>query len=499
MKDAKVVAIDLGASSGRLILVHLSGRRITLKEIHRFPNGGVAVGERFYTDILYIFGEIIKGLRKLRNELAEIESFAIDSWGVDFGLLDRCGELVTNPYHYRDNQAQGIMADEREYYGESGLYLKTGVHNMWYNTIYQISGIMKRNPRIFQSADKLLMIADLLGYMLTGEMKLEYTGISTTQMFDLRKREFSQEILTRLGISRELFPDIQNTGEVKGYTTSEVSRLLGIQPGRKIKMIATAQHDSASAAYAVPSADGNYIFINSGTWSIIGMVMDQPIISDEAFDMELSNEGAAFGKIKLVKNIMGMWLVQELRKHWEKTGQDDSYEVVLSKSESAKPFAHMIDPDDEVFIAPSNMAEAIDMYCSKTGQTTINNQGGYCRTVIESLAFKYREAVNDIEQVTRKIVDVIYMLGGAVNDSAFCQYIANATGKEVLTGPAEATAVGNAMIQFRAGGMVDCDSNAATIVNNSFASKKYIPKDKEAWTCQYEKYQRMIKGEGLCI
>lgn len=487
-----VIAVDLGASSGRVIQITLEEGQICLREAHRFSNSGISAMGRLYTDILYIYSEIIKGLQNVFRSGAEIDSVGIDAWGVDFVFLDSQGELAGNAYHYRDSQAAGMMEEAAACFGKGGLFRMTGVQDMWYNTVFQLMGIAARNPGRLQPADCFLMIADMISYLLTGNKNLEYTGVSTTQMYDMRNKRWEGSILRKLGIEKSFFPEVLMTGKIKGYISPQAADLAGVRRGVRIPVIAAAQHDSACAAYAVPSDDENYIFINSGTWSVIGSLLDEPVITEEVYEKNFSNEGAAFGRIKLVKSIMGMWLIQELRRGWEKQGKNCEYDYLLNEAEHAPAFSHMIDVEDALFVAPQDMEKAINEYCVKTGQSVMYTQGEFYRTVVESLAFQYRKAVEDIEGITGKKAEVLYFLGGAVKDGMFCQFIADASGKVVNAGPVEATAVGNALIQFRALKVVENERENAAILRKSFDIKKYWPRDAEVWTEMYEKYQKIV-------
>lgn len=490
--ERSVIAVDLGASSGRVIQITLKEGRICLRERHRFANSKISAMGRQYTDILYIYSEIVKGLQNVFCGGGEIDSLGIDAWGVDFVFLDSEGELVGNAYHYRDSQAAGMMERAAADFGKGGLFQMTGVQDMWYNTVFQLMGIAARNPGRLQQAECFLMIADMISYLLTGNKNLEYTGVSTTQMYDIRNKRWKDSILRRLDVEKSLFPEVLMTGSIKGYLSPQAADLIGAGTDARIPVIAAAQHDSACAAYAVPSEDENYIFINSGTWSVIGSILDEPVITEEVYEKNFSNEGAAFGRIKLVKSIMGMWLIQELRRVWEKQGKNCEYDYLLKEAEQAPAFSHMIDVEDELFVAPDNMEDAIHQYCEKTGQSRMHTQGEFYRTVVESLAFQYRKAVEDIEGITGKTTDVLYFLGGAVKDQMFCQFIADASGKTVSAGPVEATAVGNALIQLRALGVVENERENAEILGKSFEIKRYLPRDTKVWTRMYEKYRNVI-------
>ena len=488
-----VIAIDLGASSGRLIGVTLQDGKLDMKEIYRFPNEGIHAGDRFYTDVLHIFHEIITGLRKANQELESIDAIGLDTWGVDFAMLDEADEMVGNPFHYRDDQSSGMIEEAERIFGKGVLFEETGVQDMWYNTVYQLLGLKKRNPRILRDGCTFLMIPDVLGFLLTGQKNIEYTSAATTQMYDVKKKDWSEKILKELGMDRSVFPKVLMTGEVKGYLSPVVTQLIGREGQAPVPLIAAAQHDSASAAHAVPAETEDYIFINSGTWSIIGSIIDEPVITREVFEQNYSNEGAAYGKIKLVNTIMGMWLVQELRKSWERKGKDTDYGFLLDAAAKAKPFTAFLDVDDELFIAPVDMEAAIRQYCEKTGQEPPKGQGEFYRTVIESLAFQYRQAIHDLEAITGKSMDTVHFLGGAVRDRLFCQFIANATGKKVVAGPIEATAVGNAMVQLKSLGCISDEKENARILRATFEIADYMPQDTKVWDEKFEQYRKITK------
>lgn len=491
-KGTAVIAVDLGASSGRVICVTYDGKHLELEEIYRFPNEGIHVGERFYTDILHLYHEIILGLQEVWKQGKRPLSVGIDSWGVDFAVLDKEGELLGNPCHYRDGQAAGMIGKAEKIFGKQGLFFLTGIQDMWFNTVYQFLGLHARKPDFFEKAEKFLMLPDVLGYFLTGRKCSEYTAVSTTQMYDVGRKQWSDTISYELGLRKNQFPEVVMTGSLKGKLRQEVKKWIGVPKEEDPELVAIAEHDSASAAFAVPAGEEHYIFINSGTWSIIGMVLDEPVITTKVYEKGYSNEGAAFGKIKLVKSIMGMWLIQELRKSWEKRRMQADYGFLISKAQSAELFSCLIDADDDLFAAPVDMEEAINVYCECTGQKQPDGQGAYYRAVMESLALKYREAVSDLEQIVGENVDTLYLLGGAVQDQMFCQFIANATGKKVSAGPVEATAVGNALVQFKALGILKNEKEYAKLIKKSFDVCYYEPEDVDLWDQMYAKYKEII-------
>ena len=494
-KGKTVVAVDLGASSGRVICATYNEEKLYLNEIHRFANEGIYVGERFYTDILYLYHEIITGLRKAWQKNKDILSVGIDCWGVDIVILDKAGEMISNPYHYRDIQSAGMIDLAEKIFGKQELFRQTGIQDMWYNTVYQLMGIAKRKPDLIEKMSKFVMLPDALGYFLTEKINVEYTTVSTTQMYSMSERRWADSVIYELGLRKDQMPEIVMTGTEKGYFTDRVKQWIGIPENRHPILIATAEHDSAAAAFAVPAEKDSYIFINSGTWSIIGMVRDQPVITEAVYEKEYSNEGAAFGRIKLVNTIMGMWLIQELRKVWEKNGKRTDYGFLINEAMKTEPFKAFIDVDDELFIAPDDMEKAIDRFCIRTGQTPVREPSEYYRTVMESLAFKYKEAVSGVEELTGETTDTVYLLGGAVQDHMFCQFIANATGKRVSAGPVEATAIGNALVQMKSLGILKNEKECTKLVKKSFDVCYYEPEDVDQWNQMYEKYKRITGTE----
>ena len=491
-EEKTVIAVDIGASNGRLIAAVSDGEAFDLQEVHRFENEGISVGGRRYIDILHLYQEIVKGLQKARRAYGMIYGIAIDTWGVDFGVLDGEGELMHQPWFYRDSQTKGSLKEAEKRFGTRGLYKLTGVQDMWYNTVYQIMGVQQRKKGWFDRADCFLMLPDLLCYLLTGGKSLEYTAIATSQLFDLRTGSLSKKILDELGIRENIFPEIRMTGAVKGYLTKDVLEQAGFPTDAAIPVFAAPEHDSASAAFSVPAETEEYLFLSSGTWSILGTVIDKPVISEEVYDAGFSNEGAAYGQVKLVKTIMGMWHIQELRKSWEKRGYATDYGKLIDDAKKAEPFTRWIDVNDSSLEAPADMQEAINHFYEKTGQKRTEDRGILYRSVLESLGFQYRKAVGQLEQLTAHTYPEIYLIGGSVRDALFCQIIANATGKKVIAGPIEGTAIGNALVQLRSLGVIQNRREAARIIRESQAIETYLPCDEKIWREAYERFQSVI-------
>ena len=475
MKKTTVLSVDLGASSGRVIAVTLDGDSLTQQELHRFENGGIAAHGRIYTDVLYLYREILTGLAAARKQGLVPEGIAVDVWGVDFCLLDRDGEPVHQPWFYRDQQTAGMPEKADARFGRGGLFRLTGVQDMWYNTTYQLMGIEARKPGFLKRADTFLMLADMLCYLLCGEKSLEYTAVSTSQLFDLAGRRFPPELLQGLGLDEDLFPPVRLPGEIKGYLCAEVLRHAGFPEDLRIPVFAGCEHDSAAAAFSVPSEEENYLFLSSGTWSIIGTVIDEPLVTEAVYRSGFSNEGAAFGKVKLVRSIMGMWLIQELRKSWAKQGLPTDYETLIQAAEEAPPFTHTIDVSDASFEAPADMQDAVNDWFIRTGQTPVSDPGILYRTVLESLGATYRGAIDELERLTGRTFPVLHVIGGSVQDPLFCRLIADATGRTLVTGPVEGTSLGNALIQLMALGRVNGRAEAVQLIRRSQDIRTWEP------------------------
>lgn len=483
-----VVAIDIGASSGRLINITFNDGKLTIQEIYRFDNQGIEVCDHLYWDILNIYHEIIRGL-PLCFTNDDIISIGIDTWGVDFGLIDCKQELISNPYHYRDKQTNSMIEKADQIFGKKGLFDLTGVQDMWFNTTFQLLGMLERKASVLSVADKLLMMPDLIGFMLTGAINIEYTSAFTTQLYDWVNKTWNYTVINGIGLDAKLFPKIVATGTVKGFLHKQICKNLN---SKRIPVICVAEHDSASAAIAVPTDNSEYLFVNSGTWSILGMILENPIINDNVFECGLSNEGAAFGKTKLVKNIPGMWLTQECRRIWKENGERTDFLYLDAEVEKSKSFNTLIDVEHEMFITPDNMLEAIDLYASMTNQSKPSTQGEYLRCICESLALKYKETIVDVQKVTQKNFPTIHLLGGASKDKIFCQFVANATNKTVLAGPVEATAIGNAFIQMISMKLIKDERCINKIVLDSFEIREYFPKNIGAWNMQYKKLKDIV-------
>ena len=485
-KPLKMLAFDFGASSGRAILGIFDVNKLITEELHRFSNDPVNVRGNFYWDILRLFHEIKQGIIKCVNVgHKDIDSIGIDTWGVDYGLLDERGNLLGNPYHYRDTRTDGIMEEVFKIIPKGELYQKTGIQFMKFNTIFQLYSTKLNTPSMLDQAKTLLFIPDLLNYFLTGVKVTEYSIASTSQLLDPQTRTWSDEILDKLELPRQMLTDIVPSGTIIGKLSKTLAQELGIG---EVNVVASASHDTASAVTAVPAANRDYVYISSGTWSLMGVEADEPIINEMSSQLAFTNEGGVSNKIRFLKNIMGLWLVQECKRQWNKEGDNCSFAELEKLAREAKPFVSFVDPDDDSFMTPGNMPEKIRAFCKKTNQPVPESKGEVIRCVLQSLALKYRKTVESLEQILGKELPVVHMVGGGIKDTLLCQFTANATGKKVIAGPVEATSIGNLMTQAMALSKINSLQEIRQVVKNSFETTEYLPEDIEQWNQAYGRF-----------
>ena len=486
----KFLAFDFGASSGRAMLATFDGKKITLEEKHRFSNDPVSVNGDLYWDVLRLFFEIKQGILKCANSGdRDIDCIGIDTWGVDYGLLDENGKLLGNPYHYRDTRTDGMYDEAFKIVSKEDIYNNTGIAFNWFNTLFQLLSAKLSGDVSLKNADKLLFMPDLFNYFLTGEKKCEYTIASTSQMFDSKTHKWSVDMLEKLGISTNLFADIVYPGEKIGVLKPELAEELGVE---QIPVVAVASHDTGSAVASVPVEKGeDFVYISSGTWSLMGVELDAPMVTEDALNYNFTNEGGVNKTIRFLKNIMGLWLIQESRRQWDREGTLLSFDELEKQAKEATPFASLIDPDYHKFQTPGNMPKRIREYCQKTGQKVPETKGEIVRCIAESLAFKYRQVVEGMEDVTGKRYNVINIVGGGIKDKMICSFTANATGRKVSTGPVEATSIGNVIVQGMAMGAIRDLNEGRKIVKNSFPIEVYEPQDTDKWNEAYENWKKI--------
>ncbi|WP_135550371.1 rhamnulokinase [Paenibacillus cymbidii] len=485
-----VLAFDLGASSGRAIVGRLADGKLTMTEVHRFANEPVAVGHHLHWDILRLLHEIKQGL--LKAKLAgyhDIDGIGIDSWAVDFGLLSATGELLGNPYHYRDRHTEGLIEEVCGVLGKERIYRSTGIQFLPFNTIYQLRAIQKAGNPILGQAKHLLMIAELLRYFLTGAVKSEYTIATHSQLLDATARTWDAGLLEGLGLPASIMPDIVEPGTIVGDLLPSICEELGVP---SVPVIAVAEHDTASAVVAVPAAEGDFAYLSSGTWSLLGTELPAPVLTDEAMRLNFTNEGGVERTYRLLKNIMGLWLVQECRNEWEKEGKRRTFAELVKEGEQAEPFVSLIDPDHADFMNPPHMPRQIEAFCRATGQPVPETEGAMIRCVLESLALKYRMVLDYTERLSGRRFPVLHIVGGGSNNELLNQFTANAIGRKVIAGPTEGSAIGNIAVQLMALGALNGLAEARAVIRDSFPLQAYEPRETEAWTAAYERFRRLV-------
>ncbi|QCX33941.1 rhamnulokinase [Caloramator sp. E03] len=491
MKDSyKFLAFDLGASSGRAILGTFNGSRIDLKEIHRFSNDPVSINGNLHWDILRLFYEIKQGILKASIEEKNIDAIGVDTWGVDFGLIDEKGKLLGNPYHYRDIRTEGVMDKVFEIIPKEEIFRETGIQFLWFNTIYQLYSMKLENSSILEKAKTFLMIPDLINYFLTGVKSTEYTNATTTQLFNTVTKQWSWKIIEKLNLPKEIFTNIINPGTIIGCLTEDIQKELNVSA---IPVVSVASHDTGSAVAAVPAEDKNFAYISCGTWSLMGVELEKPIINESSMNLDITNEGGVEGTTRFLKNIMGLWLVQESKRQWEREGEKLTYSDLTQMAKEARPFENFIDPDYHEFGLPGDMPNRVRNYCRATNQTVPVTKGEVIRCITQSLALKYRYTIECLEKILYKKIDRIHIVGGGIQDKMLCQFTADATGKEVIAGPIEATAAGNIAVQAMALGAIKDLNDARRIIRNSFQMQTYKPQNTQEWDKVYEKFIKLIK------
>jgi rhamnulokinase len=442
--SAGYLAVDLGAESGRVVLGRFDGGRVSLEEVHRFPNTAVRLPDGLHWDVLRILSEVKDGLARAARE-EKIEGVGVDSWGVDFGLLDSEGVLVSNPYHHRDARTEGMMEEAFGLVSKEEIYQTTGIQFLPINTLYQL--LAMRGSPLLEAAETMLLIPDLINYWLTGEKTCEYTNATTTQLLDFEGR-WSHDLFGRMGLpTRVLAPVVPPATEL-GPLLPDVAEEIGAGP----PVFAVASHDTASAVVAVPAHDEDFAYISSGTWSLVGVETPEPVVTREAMEANLTNEGGFGGKTRLLRNVMGLWLLQECRRTWAREGREYSYEELAHMAEDAPAGGPVVDPDHPAFLAPGDMLSRIRRFCEATGQEQPQEPGVVTRCVLESLALKYRWVLEKTEEIIGREVGVVHVVGGGVRNELLCQLTADAARRPVVAGPVEATALGNLMVQAYARG-----------------------------------------------
>ena len=477
------LAFDLGAESGRAVLGRVRSGVITTTEVHRFANEPVEYGGSLHWDAPRLWSEIKKGLCGI--EQVRLAGIGVDTWGVDFALLGERGELLQNPFHYRDKRTDGVMDRVFDVVSREKIYRETGIQFLPINTLYQLYAAKRDNPRLLSSAQTLLTMPDLFHYWLTGNARCEFTNATTTQMVNAVSRSWSRTLLRKLDLPADLPAEIIEPGTVVGALSANAASGTALAG---TPVIAPGSHDTASAVAAVVARDGT-AFLSSGTWSLVGTELDAPLINAESLRLNFTNEGGVCGTTRLLKNVMGLWMLQCCRQSWLSSGQEYSYAELMDLATREPAFKHLVDPNDDSFLHPASMPAAIDEFCEKTHQANPRNPGAYARAVLESLALKYAVVVGEIEQLTQRPITQVRIIGGGAKNRLLNQFTAEATGRRVLAGPVEATALGNLAVQMLATGEASSLADARAMIDRSFPTEAFEPKEADRWQNEMERFQ----------
>ncbi len=477
------LAFDFGAQSGRAVLAHLQSGILTTEEVHRFANEPVEYGRSLHWDVPRLWFEVRNALSRLGE--VELAGIGVDAWGVDYALLGERGELLQNPYHYRDRRTEGIMEEVLGRVTKKEIYEATGIQFMPINTLYQLFAARRQTPNLLEAAKYLLTIPDLFNYWLTGNAVCEFSNATTTQMVDPLERAWAVGLMQRLELPAHLPAPIVEPGSIIGTLLPDIA---GHSCLAGTTVIAPACHDTGSAVAAISARDGT-AFLSSGTWSLLGTELDSPVITPEALRLNFTNEGGVNGTTRLLKNVMGLWMLQGCRQSWTAQGHRYDYRELIELAVREISFRHLIDPDDDSFLRPPDMLMAIDNFCTRTHQPVPKDPGAYVRAVLESLAFKYRIVLRNLEHVSGKRIEQIRIIGGGSKNRLLNQLTANATGRKVLAGPAEATALGNVAIQILATGGASSLPEVRAIVDRSFPTEIFEPLETDKWDQHAERFE----------
>jgi len=490
MPARNLLAFDLGAESGRALLGRLDSGRLSLTELHRFANTPARMNSRLHWNLLSLWESLKTGLRNASAAgSAGLHGLGVDTWGVDFGLIGRNGEVLGLPVCYRDSRTDGILERTFQRVPRERIFQVTGVQFLQFNTLFQLLAMRECRSSLLEMADRLLMMPDLLHYLFTGQAANEFSAATTTQMYDPRRKDWAWDLLRELDLPSHFLGPIVPSGTILGRLSDEVAAECGVQP---FPVITPASHDTGSAVLSVPAEGSDWCYISSGTWSLMGVELPEPIINAKSLRYNYTNEGGVGGSFRFLKNIMGLWLVQECRRHWAKQGQEHTYAELTSMAIQAHPFQALVDPDHQPFLSPGDMPVKIERFCQQTRQNAPADKGGFVRTCLESLALAYRHTLEGLEDVLGRSIRTIHIVGGGSQNELLNQMTADACGRPVVAGPIEATAIGNLLCQAMALGEIASLAQARAIVRASFPVKRYEPHNSAAWTDAYTRFQAIL-------
>ncbi len=478
------LAVDLGASSGRTIVGSFDEGRLVLKEMNRFWNGPTKIRETLYWDFVHLFRNIQEGITLAKKEFGDdLVSMGIDTWGVDFGLLDSDSRLLDNPVHYRDSRTAGMFEKVFERVSKEAVFVQTGIQFMELNSLYQLMALARENSFQYKVADKLLFVPDLLNYWLTGKMVANRSFASTSQLYNPITEDWAYDLLKCLGIRADLFAELVDPGTVLGETGG-------------LPVVNVGSHDTASAFAAVPVVDGEHCaFLSSGTWSLLGTELPEPVINSEALGANFTNEVGVCDTIRFLKNLSGLWVIQELRRVWAEQGHEYTWDEMAELALLSEPFRVFVDPGDESFLAPGDMPARIKAYCRHTGQEEPESHGQILRAAYEGLALLYADTYDDLEKITGRTLTALRIVGGGCCNKTLNQFAADATGRQVVTGPIEATAIGNIVMQMLAMGDIQSLEAGREVIRNSFVEEmqEFEPQDSEAWKKALKEWRKICR------
>jgi rhamnulokinase len=492
----KLLAFDLGAESGRGVLGLFDGQRLHLEVVHRFANNPVRLLDAMHWDVLNLYHEMVQTLRMCAANYGSLDGLGVDTWGVDFALLGRGDTLLGNPRHYRDPHTEGVMESTFARVPRQEIFRQTGLQFMRFNTLFQLLALQRDRSPLLDAAETLLFMPDLFHYFFTGHKVNELTDASTSQMLNPVRRQWAAGLVESLGLPTRILGNLVQPGTVLGPLRASVAADTGLNP---VPVIAPATHDTASAIAAVPAVGSSWAYISSGTWSLMGVELSAPLLTDPALGYNFTNEGGVGGTVRFLKNIMGLWLVQECRRAWERAGTTYTYEALMRLAEAAPPFLSLVNPNDEVFILPANMPQALADYCGRTGQPTPADTGATIRCTLESLALCYRQTLDRLEELTGRRLEKIHVVGGGSQNTLLCQLTADACNRPVLAGPVEATAIGNVLVQALGLSLLGSLAEAREVVRRSFDVREFTPQRPAAWQEPYERFRALTARGGAAL
>ena len=471
------VAVDLGASTGRVMVGHVRGDQLRLEEAHRFVNAPVRITDTLHWDALAIYGGVVEGLRAALRQSRDIASIGIDGWAVDYGLLDADGALIGNPVHYRDARTRGVLEASHERFDPQTLYERTGIRSLPFNTLFQL--LADPSSAQLSVARTLLLFPDLISFWLTGEMGAEVTNASTTQLFDISRQQWARDIIADTGVDAAIFPVLRSPRDAAGALLPAVSKLVGAE--RDIPVVAVCSHDTASAVVAVPASGGIFAYISCGTWSLVGVELDHPVLSSASREAGFTNEAGIDGTVRFLRNVMGLWLLQECMRAWHMTRSGAAIESLLREAAGTPAFDAVIDVDDGAFLAPDDMPGRIAAACAARGQRVPTSRAQVVRCILDSLALAYRSALSDAQDLAGVAVSAVHIVGGGSQNALLCQLTADACDLPVVAGPVEAASIGNVLVQAQAAGVLPPQlSVARALVASSYPVRTYLPSGQQS-------------------